>query len=152
VVAPASPPAAAAATLDLSLGAAASFAPFIPGVGKDYTATMSATLTSTAGDATLSVADASPTATGRMTNGAFALTAPVQVSAAPSAGIKVPATAEPMGPLGGSAAPTRLLTYGGPLGGEVATLNFKQSIGGAEALRTGGYSKTLTFTLSTATP
>jgi hypothetical protein len=32
------------------------------------------------------------------------------------------------------------------------TVNFKQSIGANDALRTGTYSKTLTFTLSTTTP
>ena len=31
-------------------------------------------------------------------------------------------------------------------------INFKQSIGASDALRTGSYSKTLTFTLSTTTP
>jgi hypothetical protein len=31
-------------------------------------------------------------------------------------------------------------------------LEFKQSIGSGDALRTGGYSKPLTFTLSTSTP
>ena len=32
------------------------------------------------------------------------------------------------------------------------TLNFKQTIGANDALRTGAYGKTLTFTLSTTTP
>ena len=32
------------------------------------------------------------------------------------------------------------------------TVTFKQSIGANDALRTGNYSKTLTFTLSTTTP
>ena len=32
------------------------------------------------------------------------------------------------------------------------TVGFKQSIGANDALRTGAYSKTLTFTLSTTTP
>ena len=32
------------------------------------------------------------------------------------------------------------------------TLGFRQSIGAAEALRAGTYSKTLTFSLSTTTP
>jgi hypothetical protein len=32
------------------------------------------------------------------------------------------------------------------------TINFRQSIGAGDALRTGAYSKTLTFTLSTTTP
>ena len=136
-----------AATLNLALGTAAAFSPFIPGIGKDYSTTMTATLTSTAGDATLSVADPSPTATGRLVNGAFALEAPLQISATSPNG-----ASSPQAPVGGSAAPTKLLTYAGPLGAELATLNFKQTIGGTEALRTGGYAKTLTFTLSTTTP
>src|SRR3954447_4789957 len=52
------------ATLSLTLGAPASFGPFTPGVGKDYSAQTSANVISTAGDAALSVADPSSTATG----------------------------------------------------------------------------------------
>jgi hypothetical protein len=136
-----------AATLNLVLGTPASFSPFIPGLGKDYATTMSATINSTAGDAALSVADPSATATGRLMNGTFALNAPLQVSATSPNGVSAP-----QAPVGGSAAPTTLLTYAGPLGAEAVTLNFKQTIGGTESLRTGGYSKTLTFTLSTTTP
>jgi hypothetical protein len=136
-----------AATLNLTLGAPAAFSPFIPGLAKDYTTSMTATLTSTAADAALWVADPSATATGRLMNGAFALAAPLQISASSANGISAPMSA-----VGGSAAPTQLLTYAGPLGAEAATLNFKQSIGATEALRTGGYAKTLTFTLSTTTP
>ena len=50
------------------------------------------------------------------------------------------------GPLG------TLLTYPGPVSNAVATIDFRQSIGANEPLRTGTYSKTLTFTLSTTTP
>jgi hypothetical protein len=135
------------ATLNLTLGTSASFSPFIPGVGKDYTTSMTATLTSTAADATLWVADPSATATGRLMNGSFSLAAPLQVAATSPNGVGAP-----MAAVGGSDAPTKLLTYAGPLGAEAATLNFKQSIAGTEALRTGGYAKTLTFTLSTTTP
>jgi hypothetical protein len=135
------------ATLNLTLGTPASFSPFIPGLGRDYATTMGATITSTAGDATLWVADPSATATGRLMNGTFALTTPLQVSATSPNGASAP-----QGAVGGSAAPTKLLTYDGPLGAEAATLNFKQTILGTEALRTGGYAKTLTFTLSTTTP
>jgi hypothetical protein len=53
-----------APTLSLSLGAPAAFGPFTPGVAKDYFASTSANIVSTAGDATLSVADPSATATG----------------------------------------------------------------------------------------
>jgi hypothetical protein len=135
------------ATLNLTLGTPAAFSPFIPGIGKEYSTSMTATLTSTAGDATLWVADPSATATGRLVNGAFALDAPLQISATSTNGVSAP-----QGAVGGSAAPTKLLTYGGPLGAEAATLNFKQAIGATEALRTGGYAKTLTFTFSTTTP
>ena len=47
------------ATLSLTLGTPASFGAFTPGVAKDYTASTTATVISTAGDATLSVADPS---------------------------------------------------------------------------------------------
>ena len=57
------------------------------------------------------------------------------------------------GAVGGSAAPTTLLTYAGPVSQRSAlTLTFKQTIGANEPLRTGTYSKTLTFTLSTTAP
>ena len=46
-------------TLSLQLGAAASFGAFTPGVARDYTASTSANVVSTAGDATLSVSDPS---------------------------------------------------------------------------------------------
>jgi hypothetical protein len=35
---------------------------------------------------------------------------------------------------------------------DAVTVNFKQTVGANEALRTGAYNKTLTFTLSTTTP
>ena len=54
-------------------------------------------------------------------------------------------------PVGGSAAPTTVLTYDGPIN-ETDTLTFKQPIGAGDSLRTGPYSKTLTFTLSTTQP
>ena len=58
-----------------------------------------------------------------------------------------------MGPVGGSATPLTLLTYKAPTpGNDTATLNFKQAITATEALRTGTYAKTLTFTLSTTAP
>ena len=61
------------ATLSLSL-APASFGAFTPGVTQEYTATTAATVTSTAGDATLSVSDP-----GHLTNGAFSLPEPLRV-------------------------------------------------------------------------
>ena len=50
------------------------------------------------------------------------------------------------------AAPTTLLTYDVTAGVETITLRFKQNIAVTDALRTGAYAKTLTFTLSTTAP
>jgi hypothetical protein len=45
-----------------------------------------------------------------------------------------------------------LLTYAGPVSNDAVGIDFNQSIGAAEALRTGSYSKTLMLTLSTTNP
>ena len=61
------------ATLSLTLGTPASFGAFTPGVAKDYTASTTANVISSAGDAALSVSDP-----GHLMNGAFALPEPLQ--------------------------------------------------------------------------
>jgi phospholipase C len=124
------------ATLSLSLGAPAAFGPFTPGVAKDYVATTTATVTSTAGDAALSVAEPSSTNTGKLVNGTFALQQTLQAGT------------------GGTYAPipTTVKTWSAPTSLEPVAIGFKQSIGANEPLRTGAYSKTLTFTLSTTNP
>jgi hypothetical protein len=130
------------ATLSLTLGAnLPTFGSFTPGLTKDYTAGLAADVITTAGEAALSVSDpgANP---GKLVNGTFALPQPLQVNATSPAGT------------GGALAtiPSTLLTYGGPVSHDPVTVNFKQSIGSTDALRTGAYSKTLTFTLSTTNP
>ena len=57
-----------------------------------------------------------------------------------------------MAPVGPSASPTVLADYAGPVSNDVVPLQFRQSIGANDALRTGTYSKTLTLTLSTTEP
>ena len=135
------------ATLALSMGPAATFGAFTPGVAKTYTASSSANVISTAGDARLSVSDASANATGRLVNGAFSLAAPLQAKATSAGG-----TGAAFAAVAGSSAPTSLLTYSAPVSNDAVTLSFEQAIGQNEALRTGAYSKALTFTLSTTTP
>jgi hypothetical protein len=135
------------ATLALSLGGPASFGPFLPGIAKDYTAQTTANVVSTAGDAALSVADPSSTATGHLVNGSFSLPQALQIRAR-NATFPSPAFA----PVGSSASPLGLLTYIAPISNDAVTVDFKQSIGATDALRTGTYSKTLVFTLSTTTP
>jgi hypothetical protein len=115
------------ATLSLALGAPATFGAFTPGVAKEYTATTEATVLSTAGDATLTVVDPSTTNTGHLVNGAFALPQPLQ-------GLGV------------------VKTWSAPTSNEKVPVTFKQQINSGDALRTGTYSKSLTFTLSTTTP
>ena len=77
---------------------------------------------STAGDAALTVPDP-----GHLTNGTFSLPQPLRVE------------------LGKAA-------WTGPTSNEAVPVTFKQSIGASDALRTGTYSKTVTFTLSTTNP
>ncbi|WP_270028204.1 M64 family metallopeptidase [Solirubrobacter phytolaccae] len=130
------------ATLALSLGAAPPvFGTFVPGKAADYTAKQLATVTSTAGDATLSVADSGANP-GHLVNGTFALPEPLKVSATSPLGVG----AEP------KTIPSTLLTYPAPASNDEVTLSFAQRINANDALRTGTYAKTLTFTLSTTTP
>jgi Protein of unknown function (DUF1593) len=136
------------ATLSLTLGAAPSFGAFTPGVAKDYTANMTANVISTAGDATLSVADGSATAPGHLVNGTFSLPSVLQAKASSPAGAGAASFAD----VGGSTAPTSLLTYTGPVSNDPVAVSFNQHISAGDALRTGSYTKTLTFTLSTTAP
>jgi hypothetical protein len=135
------------ATLSLTLGAPATFGAFTPGVTQTYLASTTATVISTAGDATLSVADPSSTNTGKLVNGTFALPQTLQARGRNAAN-----TTTAYANVGSSAAPTTLLTYAGPTSNDAVTVGFSQLINSTDALRTGAYSKTLTFTLSTTTP
>ena len=110
------------ATLSLTLGAPATFGAFTPGVAKDYTASTTANVISTAGDATLTVPDP-----GHLMNGSFSLPEPLLVAFSKA-------------------------TWTAPVSNDPVTIAFKQHINANDALRTGAYSKTLTFTLSTTTP
>ncbi|MBE2319864.1 hypothetical protein DVA67_028120 [Solirubrobacter sp. CPCC 204708] len=110
------------ATLSLTLAGPTQFPPFVAGTAQEYTTTSEANVISTAGDAALTVADP-----GHMTNGAFSLAAPLQVSFSKAA-------------------------WTAPVSNDKVTVTFKQAVGANEPLRTGTYSKTLTFTLSTSTP
>ena len=130
-----------APTLSLSLtGAAPTFGTFTPGVTSDYNASGTATVTSTAGDAALSVSDPDTSHPGHLINGGFFLPSALQAGAN-------------LGPLGTvSNTPLTVLTYNAPVSSDSVALNFRQHIERTDALRTGSYSKTLTFTLSTTTP
>jgi uncharacterized protein YjiK len=128
------------AQLALTLGAPAAFAPFTAGLTKDYFAETTATVTSTAGAAALTVVDPSTTAPGRLVNGGFALPQPLQVNAKGGAYAAVSGT------------PATLVNYTAPVGKDVVTVGLKQSIGENDGLRTGAYAKTLTFTLATTAP
>ncbi len=110
------------ATLALTLGAPPTFGAFVPGVAREYSTSLTASLTSTAGDAALTVSDP-----GHLTNGPYALAEPLRVEIAPN-------------------------TWSGPVSNGTSQITFRQAITAAEPLRTGAYSRTLTFTLSTTMP
>jgi hypothetical protein len=110
------------ATLALTLGAPGTFGAFTPGIAMEYTATTKATVTSTAGDATLTTSEP-----GFLANGAFSLAQPLRIDLAKSA-------------------------WTGPVSNDEVGVTFKQAIGASDPLRTGSYSKSVTFTLSTTNP
>src|SRR4051812_13077070 len=110
------------ATLSLTLGPAVSFGAFTPGVDHTYEASTTANVTSTAGDATLSVSGDD-----HLRNGTFSLPDPLQVLSLPK-------------------------VYAGPVSNDAVPIGFRQHIGATDALRTGTYATTLTFTLSTTNP
>jgi hypothetical protein len=130
------------ATLSLTLGPAASFGTFVPGVTRSYEAGTTANVVSTAADATLTVTDPDATAPGHLANGAATLPQPLEARAAGGA----------WAPVGGAAAPAPLLRIGSPVSNDATTIGFRQSISGSTPLRTGRYEKELRFTLSTTTP
>jgi hypothetical protein len=140
----------APATLAMNLGTPAAFAPFTPGVALDYTTSLVATLLSTAADATLTVADPSATDTGHLVNGTWSVPQPLRAAGATDN--QYGHGSGSAAAVGGSASPTTLVTYDGPVANDPVTVTFTQVIGETDALRTGSYAKTLTFTLSTTNP
>ena len=130
------------ATLSLAVGGPATFGAFTPGVARTYLTTLGATVTSTAADATLSVADPSPIGTGHLVNAPFVLPQPLQARVGAAAFANV----------GSAAAPLNLRAWSGPASNDDVTVDFSQLVNANDPLRTGTYSKTLTFTLSTTSP
>src|SRR6202008_4375619 len=111
-------------TPSLPLGPPAAFGAFTPGVAKDYFASTSANVISTAGDATLSVADPSSTATGHLVNGTFSLPSVLMASAR-----NADNTGTAYNNVGSSASPLNLLTYSAPTSNDNVPLGFSQAIG-----------------------
>jgi hypothetical protein len=91
-----------------------------------------ATVISTAGDAALTVSDPSTTAPGHLVNGSFSLAEPLKAA--------------------GSVLPATVKTYSAPVSNDAAQIEFTQLVKLNDPLRTGAYTKTLTFTLSTTSP
>jgi hypothetical protein len=127
-------------TLSLSLGPVPALGVFQPGVTADYTATLAATVTSSATAAALTVRDPSATATGRLVNGSLALAQPLQLKVGSGA----------FGAL--NSAGLALTAFSTPVGARPVAIDLKQSIAATEPLLTGSYAKTLVFTLSATTP
>ncbi|MDA0160717.1 LamG domain-containing protein [Solirubrobacter ginsenosidimutans] len=129
--------------LGLTLSSAsASLGDFAAGVTKEYTSSLTATITTSALNATLSAHDPSSTATGHLVNGTYVMPQALQVKAGTGA----------FAPVGGASAPTPLLTYSGPKSMDPVAIAFKQAIDATDGLHTGAYGKALTFTLSTTAP
>jgi hypothetical protein len=129
--------------LALSISSAtADLGTFAPGLTADYSATLGATITTSAPSATLSVHDPSSTATGHLINGAYVMPQALRVKAQTGA----------FAPVGGASAPTPLLSYAGPKSVDPVTIGLLQPVAATDGLHSGAYGKTLTFTLSTTAP
>ena len=102
-------------------------------------------MTSSAGDALLSVVDPDTAHPGHLVNGSSFLPQALQAKAT-----KADTIGTSYNDVSGS--PLNLLTWSAPVSSDAVTLWFSQHIGTTDALRTGTYAKTLTFTLSTTTP
>jgi hypothetical protein len=117
------------ATLSLAVSPSASFGAFTPGVTRTYTTSLGATVTSSAADAALTVVDPSGTAAGHLANGALVLP---QLQARVGSGA--------FGDVGA------VRTWSAPVSNDNLSVDFSQLINSNDALRTGTYSKALTFT------
>ena len=103
-------------------------------------------MVSTAGDAVLTRRRSERHARGSST-APSSLAQPLQARARTTAN-----TGTAYNNVGSPAVPLNLLSYAGPISNDAVSLEFKQSIASNDPLRTGTYSKTLTFTLSTTQP
>jgi hypothetical protein len=97
-------------------------------------------VSSSAADAALTVADADIAHPGHLVNGDFVLPSALQADADGGAFGAVSDT------------PLTILSYAAPASASQVTLGFRQHVDRMDALRSGSYSKTLTFTLSTTNP
>jgi hypothetical protein len=131
--------------LSLGLAPAASLGSFTPGVTQNYDTSVAATVLSSAGDAALRVSDPSTNAPGHLVNGTLAMPQALQAKATNAAS---PNSA--FAPIGAN--PVTLLSYAGPITNDQVTIAIRQPVASTDGLRTGAYSKTLTFTLSTTAP
>ncbi|HWK26457.1 MAG TPA: ThuA domain-containing protein [Solirubrobacter sp.] len=134
--------------LGLDIAGSANFGAFAPGVTRDYTASLAATVTSSATAAELTVRDPSAAATGHLVNGTASLASPLQVRATDEAHPDTTFAPLPSSPT----ARLSLLPFPAPVSTHAVTIGFKQSIAATESLLVGGYGKTVVFTLSATTP
>ncbi|WP_053227236.1 OmpL47-type beta-barrel domain-containing protein [Solirubrobacter soli] len=125
--------------MSLEFTGAATVGPLVPGVAKDYTASLAAKVTSSSPTTALSAVDQSTNAPGRLVNGTTALPQPLQAAAGGA-----------FAPIGGT--PTVLKSWTGPLANDPVTVEFKQPVAATDKLVAGHYSKRITFTLSATTP
>src|SRR4051794_33268214 len=117
--------------LSLTLGPAPSLGTFLPGVEKDYTGSLTATVTSTASSSALTVRDPSSNAPGHLVNGTRALATPLQMKVGSAA----------FAPLSNAA--LTLATFSDPVSNNVKTVDIRQTISASEPLLAGGYGKTV---------
>ncbi len=125
--------------MSLEITGTANIGPLVPGVARDYTASLAAKVTSSSQTTSLTVVDPSTNAPGHLVNGAKALPQALQIAAG-----------GPFAPIGGT--PVLLKSWSDPTASEPVGLEFKQPVAATDALVSGHYSKRITLTLSATTP
>lgn len=144
-------------TLSLSVGSVYLSWVIAPGVAADYSTAVNTTVTSTAGNATLTVADLSAGFPGRPGHlitfvshmVPFPLPQGLQVSATSPAGV-----GQPFAPVGRAENPTPLVTWSSPVVDDPVTVTFTQPVAATDSVVEPAqpYWKTMTFALTTTDP
>ena len=103
----------------------------MPGVDRDYVASLAGVVTSTGTAAALTARDPSATATGHLVNGTAVMPQALQVRAGTAAFAPLIATGAALG----------LTAFATPVGARPVTVEFKQPVAATDSLLRGTYSR-----------
>jgi hypothetical protein len=120
------------------------FNPFVAGLSETYTATTTASVTSTWPNAALSVYDPDPVngTNGRLLNGTSVIPRDMQVLNSVGS----------FSNIGNASSPDTIATFDAQVASQSTPVTMRQQINSTDVLVAGEYAKSMTFSLSTSTP